>query len=93
MTVGEMLSRMSAAELTEWMAFYKLEPFGDERADLRAGVVAATIVNVHRTSKNDPIAQPMDFMPLSKQEDDPIKVSNSRFINVIKEIWGGGRND
>lgn len=60
MTVGELLGRASGRELTEWTAYYKLEPFGEERADVRAGVVASVIANVHR-GKNRPF-RPTDFM-------------------------------
>jgi len=34
MPVRELLARIGSDELTEWMAFYQLEPFGDMRADL-----------------------------------------------------------
>ncbi len=30
---------MSAAELTLWMADYSIEPWGDEKADLRAALI------------------------------------------------------
>jgi hypothetical protein len=40
--VAELEQTMSGRELTEWMAYDSLEPFGDQRADLRAGIVAAT---------------------------------------------------
>jgi hypothetical protein len=33
-------------ELAEWAAYYQCEPFGEERADLRAGIVASVIANV-----------------------------------------------
>lgn len=64
MTVGELLERIEARELTEWMAFYQLEPFGDARADLRAGTITAMIANVNRDAKKrrKPY-QPQDFMP------------------------------
>ncbi|WP_439709409.1 phage tail assembly protein T, partial [Cupriavidus pauculus] len=39
---------MDAAEFNEWMAFYRLEPWGSHYDDLRAGVVASMIGNVHR---------------------------------------------
>lgn len=51
MTVGELLERISSRELTEWMAYYELEPFGQERGDLQAGVVASVIANVNRDPK------------------------------------------
>lgn len=62
MTVGELLSRVSSAELTEWMAFDLVDPFGAERADLRAGIVASTIANVNR-GKGKKAYSPKDFMP------------------------------
>ena len=57
-----MLSAMSARQFADWAAFYEQEPFGDFRADLRAGIVAATVANVHRGSKTPPFT-PQDFMP------------------------------
>lgn len=48
------------------MAFYALEPFGPERQDLQAGIVASTIANVNRTRGQDPYS-PLDFMPFSQQ--------------------------
>lgn len=64
MPVGEMLARMSSAELTEWAVFAELEPFGEERADLRAGIVASVIANVNRDPKKQKKAfRPQDFLP------------------------------
>ncbi|MCH8189083.1 MAG: DUF4035 domain-containing protein [Proteobacteria bacterium] len=57
-----MSEELSDTELHEWMAFYRLEPFGDERADLRAGIVASTIANVNR-GKRGRAKKPTDFMP------------------------------
>jgi len=62
MTVGELLSRVSSRELTEWQAYYGIEPFGEERSDLRAGIVAATTANAFRGKGAKPF-KPQDFMP------------------------------
>ena len=62
MTVRELLARMDSRELAEWQAYYRLEPFGQERADLRAGIVASTLANIHRDPKRKAFA-PEDFMP------------------------------
>lgn len=51
MTVRELLARIDSRELTEWMAFYSLEPWGSQIDDDRAGVIAATVANVHRDPK------------------------------------------
>jgi hypothetical protein len=52
---------MSAAEYRSWVAYYGEEPFGDVRADLRAGIVAAVIA---RTMGGNKRAKPIDFMPI-----------------------------
>lgn len=45
----------------QWMAYAQLEPFGEERADLRAGIVAAAASNAGGV-RGAP-AKPRDFMP------------------------------
>ena len=64
MTVSRLLAETTSAELTEWIAFYQLEPFGPERGDLQAGIVAATVANVNRDAKKQkkPYSA-QDFMP------------------------------
>jgi hypothetical protein len=44
------------------MAYDRVEPFGEERGDLRAGIVAATVANANRGKNSKPYA-PGDFMP------------------------------
>lgn len=69
MTVNELLERIDARELTEWMAYAGLEPFGEVRADLRSGIVASVIANVNRDPKRRPRAfEPGDFMPKFEDE-------------------------
>lgn len=46
-----MLDELSWFELLEWMEFADLEPFDEERADMRAGSICATIANVNRDPK------------------------------------------
>jgi hypothetical protein len=48
--------------------FYTIDPFGDQRADLRAGIVAATMSNRWR-GKNENPQQPSDFMPFKEQRE------------------------
>jgi len=59
---------MSYDEFLNWIAYFELEPFGEERADLRSGVIAATIANVYRDPKKQKKAfEPADFMPKFEQ--------------------------
>ena len=41
MTVPELLARTTSRELTEWMIYEQMEPFGERGAYLRSGIVAA----------------------------------------------------
>ena len=81
--VREMLASMGSDELTEWMAYYQLEPFGDYRADYRSGVVASTFANAHRAKDVGPF-KPEDFMPFLEkpkphQPQDEIQLNVARF--------------
>jgi len=68
---------MSALEEAEWMAYAQIEPFGEERNDLRVAMMAADIVNHLKSiahmwakkgsSKPQP-AKIEDFMPFSGKD-------------------------
>lgn len=63
-TVAELMRTMSAHELNEWLAFDRISPIGDERADLLMGIQTATMVNMQpRDKKNTKPFRPIDFMP------------------------------
>lgn len=50
-TVRELQERIDAREFMEWAAYYQTDPWGGERGDLQAAIVASTIANVHRDPK------------------------------------------
>lgn len=84
MTVGELLRRISSRELSEWMAYYGQEPFGDVRADLQAGIIASTIANVNRDPKKQHKGfEPDDFMARF-WDDERAKKSPSEIYNSFK---------
>lgn len=62
MTVRELLSRIDSRELSEWQAFFRLEPMPEQRADFRSGVIASVIANSNRTKNTKPF-EPHDFIP------------------------------
>lgn len=53
---------MTLEELLWWRAFEVYEPFGDARADERAGTIAAMLYNVNR-KKDAPSLIWSDFLP------------------------------
>lgn len=47
-----MLAAMPARIYNEWLAYYEVEPFGEERADLRSAIIASTMANMWRGKKS-----------------------------------------
>ena len=58
-TRRELLDNTGADELAEWWEYNKLEPFGEERGDLRNGILCSLIAAAHGAKDSKPI----DFMP------------------------------
>ena len=52
------------------MAYYRIDPFGEKRADLRAGIIAAQVVNFSMSPPTSP-AKPSDFMPFEPPAEEP----------------------
>jgi len=59
------------------MAYYSIEPFGEARADYRAGLVAATVANCAGSKK---ALQPTDLIHIYQQ-----KTTTSSFMDRKKE--------
>ena len=58
-SVSDIRRYMTAGEVQMWKAYAQIEPFGEERADLRAAIVAHTVASCMSGSRSK-IA---DFMP------------------------------
>lgn len=86
-----MLASMPYSLYLEWMQYYELEPFGEERADLRAGIIAATVANCLARKKGRPAFRVTDFMPLLKAEPKREKTPEELFkkIQAINFLFGG----
>lgn len=84
-----MLARMSSSDLAEYMAYDAIEPFGESRADLRAGIVAAAVAN-HSMSPPKTPARPVDFMPYLQRNDEPILLAdpNQHGDLIAKTLFG-----
>lgn len=72
--VDAMLDEMTPEELTEWLAYWSLEPFGPIEEWTRSAMVCATTYNASGNAKRP--AKVEDFMPEYKwQEDDDSKAA------------------
>lgn len=86
MSVRRTQKEINSAEFAEWMAYEELEPFGPQREDERAGMIAATLANVNRDpeKKSDPFV-PFDFFPrLEDMMDASSAVETGPSENVLK---------
>ncbi|MER3438632.1 MAG: hypothetical protein C4346_14170 [Chloroflexota bacterium] len=94
MTVGELLRRISSRELTEWMAFFTLEPWGTEVEDWRFGMVASVIANVNRDPKRRrrPF-EPREFMPerRRKKQETQTPEEQARILEMWANAFDTGR--
>ena len=47
---------LSSAQLTEWMAYFSVEPFGQARQDSASRLIAWILLNANRASGVEPFA-------------------------------------
>lgn len=80
-TVSELRATLSNAEFQEWCLYFQIEPFGESRADLRNGIVAATIQNVYSAwVGGEQTARPADFMPYIDKPEPTQPVEDDRVL-------------
>lgn len=76
---------MPASDFFEFMVFERLEPFGDLRGDLQAGIIAATLANINRGKNTKPF-KAADFMPNWNQPVEQIKQQTPEQVLAIMKI-------
>jgi len=57
-----LLTKLTNRQFSEWIAFSQVEPFGEERADLRSAIIACITANAFRGKDQKPF-EVSDFMP------------------------------
>lgn len=88
MTVAELSDRMSSRELLEWMAYAELEPFGEQRADLRMGISTAWMVRMWADPKKARGIEPQMFMPYYEEPPKQPKTAQ-QLIGAFDALTGG----
>jgi hypothetical protein len=87
-----MLEEINIVELYEWMGYAALEPFDEQRADLRAAIITATIANTARDRKKRPKPfAPKDFMLKfeGNEEPKPKQQDTKTMLSIVKQIVAG----
>ena len=71
--------------LLEWAEYHKLEPWGEERADMRAAIVAATIYNMQRP-RGSPIKRIQDFMAVPPSKADTTAAARAGIMAALTPL-------
>jgi hypothetical protein len=80
----EGVAAMGAREFSLWQLYDSINPFGDERADLRAGLSTSALINIQLGKGAEPISA-LDFMPFTvKPEQKPRSILDN-FKAIFKE--------
>lgn len=61
--MAEWQSAMSSREFAEWLAFFRLQPYGEMREDFRFARLMALLANVNRDPDTSREFTHEDFMP------------------------------
>lgn len=77
MLVSDLSERMTAAEETMWMAYYKEQPFGDYRADVRSAQITQILHNSNVKKKD---MKKLDDFILFKPKSKPDVVKQARDV-------------
>lgn len=91
--MAEWQEAMSSHEFAEWMAFAKIQPFGEVREDFRFASLQALIANVNRDPKKSKPITSEPFMPdfekaLDEQEEQEQMPEHERVWQKIKSVFG-----
>lgn len=79
---------MSSLEFTEWIAYAKLEPFGERRADWRAAQIVAMLANVNR-GKGQRAYEVKDFLLQFGRPEPQSWEHQLRIVEALNAAFGG----
>jgi hypothetical protein len=74
-------------EFAEWMAFYRLEPFGEQRADYRAALICKILADIN-TPKGKPRAKVSDFLLCFEREEQSDETMLMQ-VEIANAAYGG----
>lgn len=85
-----MRRRLPAKLAVEWATYEELEPFGEERADLRTAALLQLLTNIYRDTKKWPTPFPLSEFMLRVGDSGPPPPRRTQTVkqqfNVLKAI-------
>lgn len=88
-TVAELVNRLTWQEFVHWVAYYKRDPWGEERNDLRAALNTAALSNtVHMLTGGK--HREINLMPYVKRKetDENRELTAEEECIAIRKIFG-----
>lgn len=85
MSVKRCQQEIDSREFVEWQAYFGLDPFGEDRADLRAGIIAMTIANSQRAKGTRPFTA-QEFMPTFGRRRPREEQTPQQMLAVFRQI-------
>jgi len=76
---------LTVRQIREWIAFYRIEPFGESRADWRQAITSMILANVNR-GKNTKAYKVKDFMLTDKK---PRRQMTNKEIETMLNLLSG----
>lgn len=87
--VSEIDRGMSHAELVDWMAFYQIEPFGEQRDDMRAAQLTAAVLAPHSRKQQ----KAADFMLFPEHEQGPVLSEDDKLDLILDRAARRAKGD
>ena len=87
-SVADLCESMDGEEFCLWVAEYTANPWGEERSDLRAGIIASSVANfAGKSLKDGSTVTPLDCMPYSQPEPEAAPVSADGIAAVFETFF------
>ena len=87
---------MPSSVFVEYMAAYQMDPWGEDRADLRMGILAATVAAPHTKQRLSPSDFIPKFQPAEQKSTADLELLLMQFANAhnakIEATANGKRN-
>jgi hypothetical protein len=87
MTRAELLTRISSRELTEWVAFEQVEPFGKDTQYYGPAINTAMLANINRKKGTKPL-KPDEFVPKFEKQIQPASDMKNFARNITLAMGG-----
>lgn len=90
-TVSQLLREIDSKELSEWMAYARMEPFGAVREDYRAGIISTILASAH--GKKGAHFSPETFFPeleyaRARPPKQSVETMKDQLVSIVKSFGG-----